>query len=461
MTGLPFLATSASAAPLSSDAGGADQVVLYSQFASNKVAALPTDGENTSVSLAAGGGSTIAKVNFSYSLDGTNYTPIASGVTRSPQGDFETEWTPDPLLNGATVTLKIEGFTAAAPATAADTVLKPGIQIVGALSGNNTVEVNSSNPIPVFQQPYAAPNNKDLATVSGTTSATTGTVAVSARSGGATGTADAPVTAGAPNTWSTVLDLTGYQFGSFADATANQIVIGAVRDTDDAEANTLRNQDLSTGTVTTTPANPSAPSGGTTTVTVTVKDSTGAPIVGAQVYDTNGNRLIGYTDKNGQVKDTAAAGGNHSYYANSTNNPAYEPGIDPKSDVVVGSYIAVPTTATFTSTDGSAFDDDEYSAGDTYVTVKDQNGNPVSGRTVEYYWDVPGTAPNTRVPASGYSTATTDSAGKAAVVFPTSSPSGDYVLHYRVPADSNGNGAIAEQTSGTLTAGQAVLDEQP
>lgn len=461
VTGLPLLASSASAAPLSSDAGGADQVVLYSQFGSNKVAALPSDGENTSVSLTAGGGSDIAKVNFSYSLDGTNYTPITSDVTRNARGDFETEWTPSALLNGATVTLKIEGFTAAAPATAADTVLKPGIQIVGGLSGNQTVEVDSSAPIAVFQQPYAAPNDKDLANVSGTTSATDGTVAVSARSGGATGTASAPVTAG--GTWSTVLDLSGYQYGSFADANANQIVIGAVRDTDDAEANTIRNQSLVTGTVSAVASGP-APAGGTTSVTVTVNDSTGAPIVGAQVYDTNGNRLIGYTDANGQVKDTGATGGNHTYYANSTANPAYEAGIDPSSGtVVVNTYIGTPTTDSATSEDGSAFDFDEYSAGDTYVTVLDQNGNPVANRTVEYKWsDTPfagGTAVTT--PTTGYSVATTDASGKAIVAFPTGSPSGTFTLSYRVPADGNGQGAIAEKSDLVVKAGQAKLVEAP
>ena len=64
------------------------------------------------------------------------------------------------------------------------------------------------------------------------------------------------------------------------------------------------------------------------------------------------------------------------------------------------------------------------------------------------------------IPATGSSTATTGADGKATIEFPTTAPSGAFTLHYSVPADNNGNGAIAEKTL-VVKAGQAKLDLTP
>ncbi|WP_394289210.1 Ig-like domain-containing protein [Microbacterium sp.] len=442
VTGLPFMAGTASAAPLAAQAGGADQVILATQYSG--AASTKNDGTNSTISLVAVAGSDVDGVRFEYSLDGTNWEAIETVTTRNGDGAFAAaEWNPG--LPPANLQLRA---VAIVDGVDGDVDTRNVTLLSGAAAATQTVELNDG-PLRVFQQPYGGDNNRHLAVVTGTTSASDGNVTISTRTG-VTASSQAPVVAGTPNTFRGVLDISGYTYGDFGTAGNNQIVVGAERVTDDAEAKSIVTQ---TPTTVTAVAAGDAPAGGSTTVTVTVTDQDGAAIAGAQVYDTNGNRLIGYTDANGQVKDTAAAGGNHTYYANRTSNTALE-SIDPRDDIAIASYIGVPDDMTVTFRDGKAFDDDEYAAGDIYVTVVDQNDNPVANRTVQYRWNVPGTADDA---STAWESATTDAQGRANVVFPVGAASGDYELTYRVPADSNGQGAIAARTETGIKAGQAAI----
>lgn len=452
VTGLPFFAGAAHAAPLT-DGMTAGDVTLYSLFSGK--ASTENDGQNSTVSLAAGAASNVNSVTYSYSINGTDYFPIGT-ATRNAEGTFELEWAAPANLQGSSVTVRAQGFTSNdGSGTATDSETRT-VQILNpAGAASETVELSDTSPtagnnVKVFQQPYGGSNSSSYAYVEGTTSATDGTVAVSVRSQGLSSAADAPVAGGA---FTASLDVTGYPFENL-DTGTNQIVIGAERVTDDAEGFTMTRQ-----VITTVDAGPdqNAAVGQNASVTITVTDQDGDPVRGAQVYDTNGNRLIGYTDAKGQVKDTAAAAGDHTYYANTTADPSKNAS-DPSDTMTVSPYVQQPTTATFTSGDGNAFDLDEYTSGDMFVVVKDQNGNPVAGRTVQYKWDVPNS--NTDVPATGFSTATTDANGKAIIDFPTGGGSGNYVLTYQVKPDAQGNGGIAAQTA-TVDAGQAALVLSP
>jgi len=459
MTGLPFMASTASAQPLDQQVGGSDQVALYTAYNSGNDVSVKNDGTDTKVSLVAAGGTTIDHVIFSYSLDGTNFTPITTVATRDANGTFAYDWDASALAGG-TITLRAAGYTVAG-VTPADTADQAGVEVRGGGATENSVSINSAAKLYTFQQPYGGSNNKNLAIVSGTTSATSGTVTLSTRSGGATGTTDAPVTKTNPGdttgVFKGVLDVTGYPFGGSSD----QIVVGAERDTDDVQGFTIKKQVITT--VTASAADASVPAGGTTKVTVTVVDADSKPIAGAQVYDDLTDSLIGYTDANGQVVDNAAAAGAHDYYANATASSPYEPGLGDKKagTLTIGQYSQNPTSITGTSTDGAVFDKDEYSAGDIYVQAKDQNGKPLmqAGRTVEYTWTITpydGSAVVT-VPTTGKSTATTDANGKAIIPLPSGQKSGTYVLNADLKADSNGNGAIAATDVLTVDAGQASI----
>lgn len=453
VSGLGVFAGSANAAPLADQAGGADQVVLYSQFAGSKKISAADDGNNSSISLVAGAGEDITAVSFEYSLNGTTWQAVPGGTSVARDavtGAFEVEWAPVAELAGATLSVRAVAFKGAA---VADTDVRSGLSLVGG-SATDVVDVDNTE-LRIFQQPYGGENNKHQGVVRGKTSAAdNATVVVSARSGGATGTASAAVKS---NAFEAVLDIAGYAYGSFANPANNQIVIGAELGTDDAKALQIVRQAITAVNVT---GGAQAPLGGTTTVEVEVLDQAGEPIVGAQVYDSNGNRLIGYTGIDGKVKDAAAAAGSHTYYANVTADTSFNAGVDVSASITIPGYVATPASISATSKLGSAFADNEYTDGDIVVEVKDQNGNPVANRKVQYKWAVP-TTPASSVPATGYSEATTDAAGKAVVEFPVSAPSGAATLSYRVPADANGDGAVAEKSDLTVIAGKAVVELTP
>ena len=113
VTGLPFLATSASATPLDAQAGGADQVVLYSLFNSGNDVTVKPSGTDATTSLVAAAGVDIVSVTFQYSLGGGVWNDIATVATRNAQGAFATEWDPTSLA-GATVSVRAQAFKAAA-----------------------------------------------------------------------------------------------------------------------------------------------------------------------------------------------------------------------------------------------------------------------------------------------------------------------------------------------------------
>jgi hypothetical protein len=462
VTGVPFLATSASANPVDSQVAA---VTLFSQ--ANGQASVKNDGTDTTVRLEAGAPANITSLTFQVQIGAGTPQDIVTGVTRNDDGAFSYEWTVPALLIGADVNLIATGTTGVGPAQT-DT---QAVTINGAGAGTNAANVTAGATIGVFQAPaYATAQN---VIVSGTTSATGGTVSivdVDGTGADASTPASAPVTA--TGTFKGVLDIsTG---AAYTYTPGDQLVVRATNGSDDVETFGLYKQVITT--VTAVAADTSVPTGGSTTVTVTVLDQNGNPVAGARVDGSPAAAPSQLTDANGKATFTQNAGVTRFYFADATNDSGYQSGNNDQrsADVAVGSFVAVPTTLAATSADGAAFDLGEYAAGDVTVQVKNQNGgnfNPADAEDVQYFWQITpfaggaqirvpaGTATTTAVDDEGAADApgAGDDEGKYTIAFPAGQPSGTYELFAALEADSLGNGAIASSKVLTVKAGQAKV----
>jgi protocatechuate 3,4-dioxygenase beta subunit len=465
VTGIPAIASANTI-----DAQAVAGVVLYNTDTVD--ASVKNDGSNTTVRLEAGAPTAITSITFQYSLNGTDYFDIAS-VGRNDDGAFSTEWNAAPLT-GATVTLRAiqTGVTAAAGNN--DTAT--GVTILGGGATENAVNLADGSAKGVYQSPITG-NNSVI--VSGTTSATSGAVALTRKTGtgadadGTTATVTptpAPPATATAGTFKGVLNINTYTFSG--DGSADQLVVEALRDTEDHESYTLYKQVITT--VTATADATTVPAGDDATVTVTVADQNGAPIAGAEVYSST-EGFVGYTDANGQVTESQEnANGTTYYYANATGQSEYSAGQGDKrsADITITDFTPRPASLVGASADGPAFDFDENAVGDITVQVKNQNGgnfNPGATEDIQYYWEITpfNGSPVVRVPlasatpntttASDVAGADTTDDGKYNIVFPTGQPSGTYRLFASLEADGGGNGAVANSNVLTVKAGQATV----
>jgi hypothetical protein len=462
ITGVPFLAGSASANPVNDQVSA---VTLLSQ--ANGQASVKDDGTDTTIRLEAGAPANIAAVTFRYSAAGGAAQEIATVSSRNDDGAFSHEWTVPNGLLGATVTLSVSGTPTGGAAQTDDQI----VVINGAGAAADTANLATGSAVGVFQAPYNG--NPQNVVVSGTTSATGGSVSVVDvdGTGGAASTAvGAPVTAGTGATTGTfkgVLDIASG--AAYAYNPPNELVVRAERDTDDVESYTLYTQTITAVSAVATDA--SVPAGSSTTVTVTVLDQNSKPIAGARVRSDQLLSPAVYTDADGKATFSQTAGATRFYYADATSSLGYEAGLGDKrsADVTVGDFVPVATTLAATSADGAAFDRDEYAAGDIAIQVKNQNGgnfNPANEQDVNYYWQITpfdGSAA-TRVPAT-LTTASVDTGdgandGKYEIAFP-GGVNGTYALFASLEANTLGNGAVAEAKVLEVKAGQATIAYTP
>ncbi|WP_121255008.1 hypothetical protein [Nocardioides ferulae] len=461
VTGLPFLATSASANSIAEQAGAADEVVLVTPEA---VASIKNDGVNATVRLLATGGPDVAQVHFEYSTDGgTTWANIAT-VARE-NGAFSTEWTPAAALYNTTVDVR---------ATEIDNIGVEGNEdensvLVSPSADSIDIANAGGSAVGAFQQPYTGVAEDLLAAVSGTTSDLGADPTVRVSTDGATWTAEdyaETVTAGdTSRDWSAPVELTGYTWDATAPIVDQAVIQAEVTgEGEDAEAVSLYKQTITTVTATAKAA--TVQTNEDTTVTVKVTDQNGAPIVGAQVFEDDNQDNIGdaaaaYTNSRGEVTFSGVGGSptgeTHYYFVNTTNTATYENGTDFKRSVTVTEYAPGAASITPSSADGAAFDFDENDGDDISVLVKDQNGAPLAGQIVRYAWKVtPFTAtagyPKTLPEAS----ATTGPDGVADIPF-TADLAGTYELITYINRDGTpgkGDGDLAGAAL-SVKAGQA------
>jgi len=463
VTGLPFLASSASATPLTDQAAA---LTLVSPSANSVPLSAKADGTNSTVRLEAIAPAAITSVTFQYSLNGTDFTDI--GTAFSDNGAFAYEWNPSSIAGATGVTIRA--------VSGAATSSRTGVAINNTF---DTVNVTDGDAIGVFQSPYGG--GEDWVALSGTKSDTS--VANADRAlisfwNGAAFSAGAPATSAvaqgaSTGTWSSVLNIDGYPFGA-----NDQLLVKATEAndaTEDTEAFNLYKQTITT--VTATAASTNIPAGDETKVTVKVLDQNGAPIANARVNNSDSSDTA-FTDGNG-VATFDQGPGSDFYFADATNAPGYNSELgDKRSDAVtVTQYNAVPTSLSASSVDGAAFDIDEYGANDITVQAKDQTGANIdvsNEQDLRYTWTFTPSGGGTPVvvpasPATGEVTDEvdaapgTDNTGKFVVPLDSSNTaglqteSGTYVLNASLEANAGGNNAIAASNLLTVKVGDSTL----
>lgn len=453
--GLPLLASSASANPLTTGLD-ADSLTFYSQYTGGVSA--EDDGTNSTISLVVGGGSNVTSVQFQASFDGGAPVDIGSPTARTADGVFQLDWTPAFPAGTAQVSFS------AVPNTGLAHTVSTGNKAVRSAAAGTTVELGTEGERGVFQSPYAADSGADWVGLTGTTS-DAGDVVLSTRSANPAqpaGTATTGSTVTAPAThgqFAGIVDIDGYAYS--AGSESNQIVFGAATTgagaTDDAEASSLYLQTITS--ITASASRTNVPTGGTADVTVTVKDQRGNPVANALVdYNTPDG-----SDAGTEPDDSAAAAvrtnakgvatfpglgkGSYTFYANTTADVATQSAGDvAASPVTITEYTPVNTSLVASAVDGySDFDLDEVTGaenGDDFVaTLKDQNGGPIAGQPVEYSWHfVPsggGAATDTAFASAG----STNAQGQVAIPFPAAGAAGTYTLNVRRP-NVNGTGLL-------------------
>ncbi|NYD42837.1 hypothetical protein [Nocardioides panaciterrulae] len=466
VTGLPFLASSASANP-AVDQLPANAVVLQTPDDLG-AASIKNDGQNATVHLLANAGSDAVQVRFEYSTTGVagSWSTIAT-VGRS-NGVFSTEWAPPTSVYNLDVHVR---------ATAINNVGTDGASddnVATVTSNADSIDISNAagSAVGVFDQPYATTGGgrataatSELGAASATTSDVSSNPAVKFSTPYNTTTTDEDV-AGTPadgsRSVSGPVDFSGYNWGTATDA--DQAIVKANVGTggSDAEAVTLYQQKITA--VTAAATSPTVQGSKPTSATVTVKDQNGNPVVGAEVVRED-NNAIKYTDSKGEASfdnlTGSTSGTTYKFYVNTGDDVTYNNGADFERSVTVTSYSASAASITPSSADGTAFDDNEYSTGDITAVVKDQNGNPLDGQVVRYYWTVTPFDATTGYPKDlPESSATSQNGGVATLDFPTGQPSGTYVLHTYINQDGTpgqGDKDLGGQAL-TVKAGQADIE---
>ena len=361
-----LLVGTASGSPLTS-VTPVNQVELYAPLTST-ISPLG-DGTNTTVSLLAGAGVNVTRVEFQSSINGgADYTLDPRRVGHHAQRRrrvrvrLAASSIPDGLTNVRV--MAPNGETDASPA---------------ARTSGPSVELASEGMIGTFDAPYGLsdggfPRGRTGAPVvgdprglwlgvTGTASDTTQAVTVTDASHNSTATATATAAnlglvdadgagAGTTGVFNVALNIdpageSGYERTGAPD----QIVLNARNSSsDDSEASTLVPQNITS--ITATPETQSMPNPNDSDVLLSVVGLLG-PVANAQVgiVDDKGtpsaaddvNLVLGYTDGNGHFRDQARTTyGTFRYYANTTNNNAYQVGLDPTDTASVTDGTVTP-----------------------------------------------------------------------------------------------------------------------
>lgn len=490
VAGVPLVATPVFAAKVS-PTGPAAITLLSQQDAAGADVAAGTkyDGKDATITLTAVGSSDVVKVQFQYrdSSVGGNWINIGSAVT-PVNGVFTTTWNGGTVIGQTDIQVRAQALDLnnaelAVNGTAGDIT-------IGA-SNVETVDIaNAAGSDFGLYKSVVAAGDTDAGTaaektvamrgiVTGTTSLGTvvNGVALDARAGGtASGTADttaADVAAGAApySTFAGVLEFAPDY--TFTPGGGDELVIGATTrdggqdDSDDTVAVAPYTQLVTS--VEAAAKTPNVAVGGTSDITVTVKDQKGNPIAGAQVVRTGGAEGtagdVRYTNAKGQAVYAAQAAGTRSYYVNTTATNGFDAAIDKKSnDVVISEFVPGLSKITATSVDGPAFDINEYANGDVKIQTKDQNGNPLVTNGIYYRWTItpfdPTLAPTTTAEAGPLNSALVGAGAnqRAEVTVPVPvGVSGTYSLNAYTKS-VGGVGGYNEAVVTTLKVGQATVN---
>ena len=474
IAGLPFIATSANAVPLVDQVDDNDiNLVIPDQ----NTASVQNDGDDSSVNLVAVAGADVEQVTFQWrpasSDDEADWKNIAT-VNRVG-GAFTAEWDPAVNLYNTTVDFRAVGLdpegatvepSAGSDASESDVAISPGAESID-------IAYAPGAEVGVFEQKYVGETRTGLlGAVSGTTSDTSTNPDLTFNGGGAETTEDVVERTTASSTsrdYSAPVDFgNDYDFLGADEEGEDEAVIVATAGGQDAEPVVLTRQQIRTVNAAATRATVIQGADGQAVITVT--DADGNPVVGAQVVRENeagvGVELDAvYTNSQGQAKftidgdDIDANGETFNFYVNVDDENGYQSSKDFRRSVTISNEAQTLTKLTADSNDGVAFDFDENEDGDITVTATDQNGAPVSGRTISYTWSVELFDEDADEVDDVTGSAQTDGDGVAEIPLPNEG-SGEYTLNYYVNQDGTpgqGSGDLSGDPL-VVTAGEAELE---
>ncbi len=196
-------------------------------------------------------------------------------------------------------------------------------------------------------------------------------------------------------------------------------------------------------------------------VTVTVLDQNQRPIAGARVASSTGRHAAHERSGSGHLHPDRRLG---LLLRRRHRATGYQANLGDKrsNDVALGQYVPVASSLDADSSNGAAFDFNEYDADDITVQVKDQQGIDFGGqqRCSTTSPSPPSTAPPPRAASRhGHRHTVTDANGSADIPLPTVTEGGTFTLFAGVAANPNtGNGAVPVSNVLTFKAGDATLD---
>lgn len=313
-----------------------------------------------------------------------------------------------------------------------------------------------------FVQPYAdSGRTQSLLGVSGETSATDGTVALTPWRNGAAafgGRVDAAVAPAdikvqsqtpAPDSESVYADGGSFRgvlgLAAFEAQDGDSVAVRATRDSDEVAAATLHAQQIDSLT-----SGQTRPGAAGTSVDLVVTDTGSYPVAGAEVRRMDG-ALVGYTDGAGIVEVLQDNDTSQTYYVNTTDADGYDAAVDTSVEVSVPAYTPAASGLRAVLTDGDVFDDSEYAAGDIALQVVDQAGEPYAGAREVSYALYP-----TAGPKPSRTSAFTDASGRLVVPFDPAGQDGHYTLESDGPDGVRRSFFVAGDTTLGLAPAQAA-----
>ncbi|GAB2445649.1 hypothetical protein GCM10027062_28070 [Nocardioides hungaricus] len=444
VTGLPFLATSASATPLV-EQEAAGNVTLQTPAS---VASFKNDGVDSTARLVATGGSDVQQVQFQYH-NGTAWVNIGSPVSRA-NGVFSADWSPPASIYNTSVDVRAQALGSVG------TEIDTDVNNVLVTANQESVNIGNAagSQLGYFDQPYAGESaTSRLAGISGTTSDVSSNPALTFdvlnNSAAATteDVAGAVADGATSRTFSAPINLDGYPIDS-TDPKLDQALVQAQAGGEDVESVTLYKQTITN--VTAEAATPTVQGTNTTDITVTVVDQNGNPVVGAQVVSDDAGvtgavsgTTTEYTNSRGKAvfegaDDTngTSAGTTYGFLVNTTDDAGYQSAVDFQRSVTVTAYDPSASSLSAASADGAAFDFDENDSNDIQITVRDQSNAPVpAGTQVSWQWVIAPFDNTVTAPSPINGGGATAANGTVDVAFPTGQPAGTYTLNYWINRD--------------------------
>ncbi len=326
------LATAAIATSIDDQVGGTARIVWFAPFNQGlETSTNGVDGGTQPIRLEVGASGDVTAVRFEYSTNGgTSWVDI--GPAQDDQGAFALDWTP-PAQLVPSIGLRLRAVGTVTGSTTPATAVLADVDIDQVNGTQRSVSLAPGSTLGYYQ-PFNT--SQRLAGVRGRTNATSGAVTVGWMNG--SGSLTAPTSAPLRGDRSFVgrIDLSSYPFSTTGGA--DQVVIGAERDTDDVEAFTLFRQEIIASDVTAVRENTTI-SGAPSNVTVTVTNG-GSPVVGATVLPAEAGSVTGVntpkvTDAEGKAYFDQPVSTTRYYFADADANGTFNTPPDKRDPATV------------------------------------------------------------------------------------------------------------------------------